>query len=64
MYVDPDVYKAEVVYKDPALLPWEAVQYAYPFATTRPYVPQRYERMTYSESALSAASAQPEGRVR
>ncbi len=58
LYVDPDVDKPEVVYLLPGL------QYPFPFATTKTCVPQGYELMTASESALSAASAQPEGRPR
>jgi hypothetical protein len=65
LYVDPDVDKAPPkVYENPALLAWAAVRYPFPFATTIAAVPQRNDLMTNSESALSAASAQPEGRPR
>jgi hypothetical protein len=69
LYIDPDVYKAEETVKDPALQPMqqvgpERVQYAPPSETTMACVPQRYKLMTYSESILLAASAQPEGRGR
>jgi hypothetical protein len=61
MYVDPDVDKPEAVYKP---IFQARVPYDLPFATTKTCVPQRYFTMTFSESALSAASAQPEGRPR
>jgi hypothetical protein len=66
LYIDPDVDKPTEVDKEPASKPQppDRVQYPFPFETTMTDVPQRYDLMTYCESALSAASAQPEGRAR
>ena len=68
LYVDPDVDKLEVCvlcgHKVPPEFKLRRVKYEYPSATTMRYAPQKYEPITYRESALSTASAQPEGRAR